>query len=403
MKQVMSLRQLLVCLSVISLSTLPSVTAQLSNLPDITSTTGGSGGNSVTTSTGGNGKTTAGSATGGKTTGTGTGTGTATATTGSTATTGTTGTGSAATTGGTTGSSVSVSTAATTGLPTTSSGGNPFVISNAPTIAGVGVPTLVVPYTANAPYMQKSDLPEGTVFIAVGAVLAFLGFCVIAWRALVAWSINRSVKRAALASIMASETKNPGGWASNPFKPAGGFYSQAPGGSSLSLNEHTNKRGAPFRNPVPSNASGLFFSPTASNTNATANIPMTGLNHNGNRASTLLPAGYYASPSSQVAGGAGHTSIGGQQYSDSPNLQARRVSNQPMPSLSLPPQGRDNRRSSPARPNSSIHPQASASSLMVGTGHGENLPGSRAPSAYLEDLFEGHGNPAIPPPMPHQR
>ncbi|GAM89209.1 hypothetical protein ANO11243_072460 [Dothideomycetidae sp. 11243] len=350
----MSLRQLLVCLSVISLSTLPSVTAQLSNLPDITSTTGGSGGNSVTTSTGGNGKTTAGSATG----------------------------------GGTTGSSVSVSTAATTGLPTTSSGGNPFVISNAPTIAGVGVPTLVVPYTANAPYMQKSDLPEGTVFIAVGAVLAFLGFCVIAWRALVAWSINRSVKRAALASIMASETKNPGGWASNPFKPAGGFYSQAPGGSSLSLNEHTNKRGAPFRNPVPSNASGLFFSPTASNTNATANIPMTGLNHNGNRASTLLPAGYYAS---------------GQQYSDSPNLQARRVSNQPMPSLSLPPQGRDNRRSSPARPNSSIHPQASASSLMVGTGHGENLPGSRAPSAYLEDLFEGHGNPAIPPPMPHQR
>jgi len=31
--------------------------------------------------------------------------------------------------------------------------------------------------------------------------------------------------------------------------------------------------------------------------------------------------------------------------------------------------------------------------LMVGIGgNGENLPGSRAPSAYLEDLFEHHGN-----------
>ncbi|KAF2149802.1 hypothetical protein K461DRAFT_287599 [Myriangium duriaei CBS 260.36] len=372
---------------------MPMANAQLTNLPDVNSATTTTG----TTNT--KGQTTTATTKGATTGTTGSTTGTATDTD-------TTDTAASVTKPTVLLSSSTSSSAASTAGTT----GSIVHITGAPTIQGVGIPTLVVPYTANAPYMKKSNLPEGTVFITVGAVLAFLGFCVVGWRALVAWSINRSVKRAALASIMASETKNPGGWASNPFKPAGGFYSQAPGGSTLSLNDHsTTKRGAPFRNPVPSNASGLFFSPTANTSNATANIPMTGLNHNGNRASSLLPAGYYASPSSQVAGGAGQTSIGGGgQYLDSPSLQARRTSQQPMPSLSLaPPNSRESRRIS-ARPTSSAHPQtlhaqSSANSLQVGTGHGDDLPGSRAPSAYLEDLFEGHGNPSIPPPQPHHR
>jgi hypothetical protein len=68
-----------------------------------------------------------------------------------------------------------------------------FHLTGLPTIAGAGIPTLVIPFTANAPFMQKSSLPEGTFFIAVGAVLAFLGAGVLLWRLLVAWSINRSV------------------------------------------------------------------------------------------------------------------------------------------------------------------------------------------------------------------
>ena len=53
-----------------------------------------------------------------------------------------------------------------------------------------------------------------------------------------------------------------------------------------------------------------------------------------------------------------------------------------------------------SRPGSSLNPnsghnlysQTSSSSLAVGNGHDSSLPGSRAPSAYLEDLFENHGN-----------
>ena len=285
-------------------------------------------------------------------------------------------------------SSTASSTASTSGTSsassastTTAAGGG--VLTDAPTIAGVGIPTMVVPWTAGAPFMQKSDLPEATVFFAVGAVLAFLGLCVIGWRVLVAWSVHRSVKRAAMASIMASETKNPGGWAGSPYKGGGGFYSQPNAGSSTSLDGHgTVRRNPAFRNPIPSNGSALFFSPTASAT--TTNIPMTGLAHASNRVSSLLPAGYYASPSSQVAGQPA--------YSDNPSIQARRSTH----NLSLPQPPADRRYSartsslSPERVR--LHPGGSASSLQVGTGHDDNLPGSRAPSAYLEDLFDNHRN-----------
>ncbi|TKA72127.1 hypothetical protein B0A49_04429, partial [Cryomyces minteri] len=57
-----------------------------------------------------------------------------------------------------------------------------FHLTGLPTIEGAGIPTLVIPYTAGAPFMQKSVLPQGTVFICVGAILGFLGACVLAWR-----------------------------------------------------------------------------------------------------------------------------------------------------------------------------------------------------------------------------
>ncbi|KAK6604486.1 hypothetical protein H4I95_06389 [Botrytis cinerea] len=67
-----------------------------------------------------------------------------------------------------------------------------------PTLAGAyTIPTAAVPPTSNAPFMKESSYPEGTVFIAVGAVLGFMALSVLVWRMMVAWALHRSVKRAA--------------------------------------------------------------------------------------------------------------------------------------------------------------------------------------------------------------
>ncbi|KXL48573.1 MAG: hypothetical protein FE78DRAFT_77055 [Acidomyces sp. 'richmondensis'] len=291
-----------------------------------------------------------------------------------------------------------------------------FSLSGLPTIAGAGIPTLVIPYTANAPFMQKSNLPEGTVFIAVGAVLAFLGACVLLWRGLVAWSINRSVRKTAMASIRGSEKNGGSTWGgSSGYHPVNGSHYRDYAGSVLSL-DHLAGSGKPMkphfrdsdakRDSTP--PAGLFFSPTAS----------AGLNRDANRSSSFLPAGYYASPAAQPAGGAGSTTIGGNYVA--PYARHSQVGPSPPGSPGLPPQSRgsttyrassrDGLRAPRSRDgygsarnsymdgtprHSTIYAQPSSSSLMVGTGgavSSENITGSRAPSAYLEDLFENHGN-----------
>ncbi|KAK5675891.1 hypothetical protein LTS10_011623 [Elasticomyces elasticus] len=345
----------------------------------------------------------------------------------------------------TTSSSASSSTtsstiAATTTSAPTSSTAAPAVTyshpSNLPTIAGAGIPTLVIPYTAAAPFMQKSKLPEGTVFIAVGACLAFLGACVLLWRGLVAWSINRSVKRAATASMRGSEKNGGSTWGGssgyNPVHGGGGYKDM--NGSSMSLDALTSagtkQPGKPhFRDHEIKREStppaGLFFSPTA----------QAGRDVQSSRNSSYLPAGYYASPNAQTAGGAGATTIGG---SLAPYARHSTVGPSP-PASPGPPtsrgstsyratsrdglrtQSRDGLRAQSrdglsygagsARNSyfdgtqqrqghsSAMYAQPSSSSLMVGiggTGHQQGgdsgLPGSRAPSAYLEDLFEEHGS-----------
>ncbi|KAK4546018.1 hypothetical protein LTR36_002155 [Oleoguttula mirabilis] len=296
------------------------------------------------------------------------------------------------------------------GTATTTTSG----LTDLPTLAGAGIPTLVVPYTASAPFMQKSSYPEGTVFIAVGAVLAFLGACVLLWRVMVAWSINRSVKRSAMASIRGSEKNSTWGGSSGHQPAKGGLYKDGDG-SSMSLDALTST-GKPVkphfrehevrRESTPPH--GLFFSPTAQ--------PGGGA-HN-NRNSAYLPAGYYASPSAQAAGGAGSTTIGG---SLAPYARHSSYGPSPPDSPGLPPtsRGSGNRGTSrdglrsardglassrnsyldgtPRQGHSSaLYAQPSSSSLMVGTGgeghSSDNLGGSRAPSAYLEDLFENHGS-----------
>ncbi|KAF2212936.1 hypothetical protein CERZMDRAFT_117589 [Cercospora zeae-maydis SCOH1-5] len=289
-----------------------------------------------------------------------------------------------------------------------------FRLTGLPTIAGAGVPEIGVPYTANAPFMQKSSMPEGTVFIAVGAVLAFLGACVLAWRGLVAWSINRSVKRAALASIRGGEKH--GAWGgSHGYSNKNAYYKEYEAGSSMSLDHltasgKTQKPGKHDDSHRHSSAppAGLFFSPTAQASNRASSYTVD------NRSSAFLPAGYYASPSADApAGGRSSTVIGGSHL-------APYARNSHMGGASPSPPGSPN----PARPgsrstsnfagdsrgglrtasrgppsrdgygggrSSNLYTHPSSSSLAVGQSQSD-LPGQRAPSAIFDDMLDVHGN-----------
>lgn len=331
----------------------------------------------------------------------------------------------ATTTAESTAESTATSSFATTGG--TSTGNGAIHISNLPTIAGAGIPTMIVPNTADAPFMQKSSLPEGTVFIVVGAVLAFLGACVLFWRGLVAWSINRSVKKAAIASIRGSEKASTAwGGSSTGYNPVkGGMYKDA--GSNMSL-DALNSAGKQIKSPLKghdtgraSPPAGLFFSPTAQARESTGPRPLSDVMSN--RSSTYLPAGYYASPSAQAAGGATATTIGGnlapyaQRHSTfghsppsspghTPGTRSSGGFNPTSRDGLKPPGSRDGMGNSARnsyldaggpRPghSSGLYSAASASSLSPNLNRkpsSDGLAGSRAPSAYLEDLFENHGN-----------
>lgn len=267
--------------------------------------------------------------------------------------------------------------------------------------------------------MQKSTYPEGTVFICIGAILGFLGLCVLAWRAMIAYTINRSVKRAALASIMASDAKAPG-WLSGGMAmkkgPGGKMYRQPTDASSHSL-EALDANGkkldpyatqrvapAPTRKEQKRDPTGLFFSPTAA----------TGANVNtapGTRNSTYLPAGYYAASAAQPAGGAATTTLGGQSSRpsppDSPTMRPT-TSRLRAPSTGDAARNRSsyaattsNRNSAPmltptyapGGTSQGLYSQPSTSSLAVGFGqHDDDLPGARAPSAYFDDILNEHGS-----------
>lgn len=288
-------------------------------------------------------------------------------------------------------------------------------LSGLPTLAGVGVPNQQVPDTSGALFMQKSDLPDGTVFICVGAILGFLGACVLLWRGLVAWSLHRSVKRAALAQNLADIKA----MSTVPGKKRG-MYSHVGGSSTMSLDHlaaaptgHSRPQKPFAQGPggtPPRAQSSLFFSPTAGGA--------AGLAAQGNRSSNYLPAGYYAAGNAAPAGGSPMTHVGGQGAHLSTNslaLPGNRFSRasgiSPPGSPSLPPSrgyerappSRDGysnyNRNSVASPNtpgntrSGVygHGQASVSNLSLNVPGGTTEAGGRAPSAYLDDLFETHG------------
>jgi hypothetical protein len=260
---------------------------------------------------------------------------------------------------------------ALTGLPTLTGG---FVIV-APS----------VPPTTNAPYMQASKLPEGTVFIAVGAILGFLAMSVLLWRTMVAWALHRSVNRAAMQQNM-SDTKTLFGSAPAPPPP---FYKYSDRDSTPSLSGLTPKgkqRGRPSTsNAAGASTSNLFFSPTAGAAGA-------GLANSGNRTSNYLPAGYYAAGASAAGNGQNHVPLGAGQ---GPSIS--------MTNLGHHSQGYNRSRSmGPSPPDSPAFVattgtyMGSNSTLDLNRGHGQQRP----PSAYLEDMFEQDGPPV---PIHHTR
>ncbi|KAL8732456.1 MAG: hypothetical protein Q9181_003939 [Wetmoreana brouardii] len=260
-----------------------------------------------------------------------------------------------------------------TALPAISTSDN--MPKGLPTRKGVKAPVPTVPPTADAPYMRKSNLPEGTVFIGVGAALAFIGLVVLAWRGLVAWSLHRSVRKAAIApSIQYTQL---GDVKSRSKTPGTTLYSQGPG-STLSHDRLTvpSKGGSKTHTA----RSSLFFSPTAG----------AGMQTPGNRGSGYLPAGYYAAGNAAAGGGAEMTRLGGRSSFSGPGAQNHRHSRARSTGPSPPetPSLLSSRGAEVAygRPSTAgLSTQPSSSTLNAST-----APQGRAPTAFLEDLFEGH-------------
>ena len=256
-------------------------------------------------------------------------------------------------------------------------------LTGLPKLAQDNYPAPTVPPTADAPFMQKSNLPDGTVFIAVGAALGFFGFLVLAWRGLVAWSLHQSVKRAAMAQS-AKYAPLGGDITANLGKAKGPYFN--PGlGSTLSLDHlgTMGKGGAGKRGTTSQSARGsLFFSPTAG----------AAMHTQSNRGSSYLPAGYYAAGNSAPAGGSGMTHIGGADIGLS-NIRpeshrysrARSIGPSPPGSPNLPPSRGGESTYHGRMSTAGLTTHASNSSLNLSV-----PPQGRAPSAYLEELFESH-------------
>lgn len=240
---------------------------------------------------------------------------------------------------------LTTSTSSTDTLPT---------LTSAATSSTYSIPVATVPPTENAPYMRQSNLPEGTVFIAVGAALGFIGLSVLAWRALVAWSINRSVRRASMEQAQ-QESKTLLRHKRRSRRHSRHRSHRPKDGTSVSMEKlsPSHRHSHMGASKGPGAQSSLFYSPTAG----------AGLNPAANRASTYLPAGYYSAGA--AAPGGGHS---------------RNLGPSPPGSPSLPPSsGAD------APQTRASHLGASSSTVNLNA-----PPQGRAPSAYLEDLFENH-------------
>ncbi|ETS80378.1 hypothetical protein PFICI_07907 [Pestalotiopsis fici W106-1] len=262
--------------------------------------------------------------------------------------------------GTTTVPNLSTTSAATTGTDATVPQLTDSTTSTAATTYSYAAPT--VPDTKNAPFMQTSSLPEGTVFIAVGSILGAFGIAILIWRAVVACLLHRSVKRAALAQHLANDKMAIPGPTTAPFyqqykdhesKGSLGATAAVAAGRGV---RRTNRGPVPSSTPSQTN---LFFSPTAGNAG-----------NGGNRSSTFLPSGFYAA----------NQGAGQQSHGHSISMSDLRPESHGSPGLT--PHNEPTRR----------HPQMSTSTLNL-----NQAPSGRAPSMFLDDLLDE--NPQqFPPP-----
>lgn len=246
-----------------------------------------------------------------------------------------------------------------------------------PTLTGgASIPTYpaaAVPPTNNAPFMHHSSAPDGTVFIAVGAILGAFAIGILLWRIITTFLLHRSVERAAMAQ---HAENNKTGF---PVPPAP-FYKYTDQGSTMSLTgaaaagrgvRRTNRGPTPSSNPSQSN---LFFSPTAAGAGA-----------GGNRSSAFLPSGFYA---------AGNSSPGPGSHGHSISLTNLRPD-------SRGHYGNASRHTlNPSPPDSPGFPARRDMSTSSVNLHAPLGPGQRAPSAYLEDLLADDPSSLPPPHMP---
>ncbi|KAF4120534.1 hypothetical protein GMORB2_2972 [Geosmithia morbida] len=280
-------------------------------------------------------------------------------------------------------------------------------------------PAAAVPPTGDAPFMHHSHAPDGTVFIAVGAILGAMLLGVLLWRLAVGLLLHRSVRRAAMAQH--HRVADPGSKSSDGLAPPAMFYKYTDQGSNMSVSNNSNggngnggahtpphhhhghraagggggggggttgKRRTNRASVVPSSASqsNLFFSPTAA--------PPSGNALAGNRTSTFLPPGFYAagihgnnSSSNYPGSGANANAIGMSNLHPDPSFRPT-----PPDSPSFAPV----RRESPGLPAGRRN-DVSTSSVNLSN---PLPPGQRAPSAYLDDLLADDPAALPPPQMP---
>lgn len=263
----------------------------------------------------------------------------------------------------------------TTGTPPSLSTDEPDIprLTDLPTLAGAfSYPPPSVPPTSKAPYMQHSTLPEGTVFIAVGAALGFVAVVIISWRGLVAWSINRSVRRSAANGYRAMA--DPSSYDRSDKKKSALYSSVAPMGSTMSLEKLVpSSRTGTAGSKGPRENTSLFFSPTAG----------AGMHTPNNRNSGYLPSGYYTSSTAAPGGGASTTTIGGPGDRTSKLRPHSAVHSSPRNPDPSPPGSPDVR---PSTAGLSGGDSRSSLNLTINTAN-------RAPSTYLDDLMSS-------PPVP---
>ncbi|KAI4156107.1 MAG: hypothetical protein LQ340_000537 [Diploschistes diacapsis] len=244
-----------------------------------------------------------------------------------------------------------------------------------------------------APYMQTSPLPNNFVFICAGAIIGFFFLIVLAWRGLISWNIYRNIKRANAGrgpySAFTKLQKLGAEGASVFKKPNAPFYSYGRG-SELSLDPLTGSGKKDLGYNTPANRSSLFFSPTA-NTTATAGRSSAA----GNRGSTYLPSGYYAAGNSGYGGGVAgdgrpismldftNGSSSRPQTGYRPQSSTRFSRPLSVGGISPGPSPLLNPASTPADMPYGRSSMAGLSTASLGA-----KSDGRAPSAYLEDLFD---------------